>query len=107
MGLSVSRTDGVAAGEVTRQMGLGFCQLGQWFTGVTLTFNFLTQSHFNLTHFAVLFDSPFRLLCGLQQWEQGLLQRLLHPHAGGPFELLLFSFSLIQQMAGAEPVIVS
>ena len=29
MGLLVSRIDGVAAGEVTRQMGLGFCQLGQ------------------------------------------------------------------------------
>ena len=29
MGLMVSRIDGVAAGEVTRQMGLGFCQLGQ------------------------------------------------------------------------------
>ena len=29
MGLLVSRIDGVDAGEVTRQMGLGFCQLGQ------------------------------------------------------------------------------
>ena len=38
MGLMVSRIDGVAAGEVTRQMGLGFCQLGQWTAGVTLTF---------------------------------------------------------------------
>ena len=40
MGLLVSRIDGVAAGEVTRQMGLGFCQLGQWTAGVTLPFNF-------------------------------------------------------------------
>ena len=39
MGLLVSRIDGVAAGEVTRQMGLGFCQLGQWTAGVTLSFN--------------------------------------------------------------------
>ena len=43
MGLMVSRIDGVAAGEVTRQMGLGFCQLGQWTAGVTLTFNFLNS----------------------------------------------------------------
>ena len=40
MGLLVSRIDGVAAGEVTRQMGLGFCQLGQRLAGVTLSFNF-------------------------------------------------------------------
>ena len=39
MGLMVSRIDGVAAGEVTRQMGLGFCQLGQQPAGVTLSFN--------------------------------------------------------------------
>jgi hypothetical protein len=88
-------------------MGLGFCQLSQRTAGVTLTFNFLTQSQFNITHFAVLLGSSCRLLCSLQEWEQGLLQRLLHPHAGGPFELLLFSFSLLQQMAGADPVIVS
>ena len=40
MGLLVSRIVGVAAGEVTRQMGLGFCQLGQRLAGVTLIFNF-------------------------------------------------------------------
>ena len=70
-------------------MGLGFCQLGQRTAGVTLSFNFLTQSHINFTHFTVLLDPPCRLLGGLQEWEQRLLKQVLDSHPGGPLELQL------------------
>ena len=49
MGLLVSRIDGVAAGEVTRQMGLGFRQLGRRPAGVTLTFNLIFLKNYRKT----------------------------------------------------------